>query len=141
VVAKGVEPLSSRFQRDVLKPLNYTTIETTKIGKIIFRVLPLHHTAICISWLQWKESDLLLVLRMNVILTWHSFQVFYCPQSSSTALLMASRPDILSSRLSRTMRSIPMHDRMTKRVICFEKLPMKFNFSTSSGLTISSTNC
>lgn len=46
-------------------------IVTTRIGKIIFRVLPLHHTAMLSSWLQWKESDLLLVLLMNVILHRH----------------------------------------------------------------------
>jgi len=35
---------------------------------MFFRVLPLHHTAI---QSQWKESDLLLVLLMNVILSGH----------------------------------------------------------------------
>lgn len=43
-------------------------IVTTKIAKDVFRVLPLHQSAMFSFWLQMRESDPLLVLIMNVIL-------------------------------------------------------------------------
>jgi len=45
-----------------------TRIVTTKFAKMFFRVLPLHYLPI---WWEEKESDLLLVCSIDVILTRH----------------------------------------------------------------------